>query len=288
MGNISDAFRKKQAEEQQKGASAPQEPARAKTPVTQAAALSAPDDAAPTPEQKPVSAGSISRTYARTKKYGSDLVAFNDPGSIYTEQYRSLRTNILARAKNKQLSMIITSAEANEGKTVTTLNLAFVMAELPDTRVLVIDGDLRKDRLTNVLGLDKTPGLAEVLREKVRLEDALQPTQCPHLDAIAAGGARKHEIGEVISRMSSSRLIQDLQRKYDIILVDTPPVGSASDASIFGRVTGDALLVIRMNKTHRESIERAVGLLQAADVNIAGIFLTHQKTYVPRYFDYYL
>ncbi|MBN2212140.1 MAG: CpsD/CapB family tyrosine-protein kinase [Sedimentisphaerales bacterium] len=288
MGNISDAFKKQQAEQQQKGASAPQTAGPAETPVTKAAALSAETENVEAVSSQESSSENTSFSSNKVKKYSSDLVAYNDPGCILTEQYRSLRTNILARAKKQQVCMIITSAEANEGKTVTTLNLAFVMTELPDTRVLVIDGDLRKDRLTTMLGLDASPGLAEVLRDPSRLNEALQPTQCSNLDAISAGGAKKHEIGEVISRLSSSKLLQDLQRKYDIILVDTPPVGSASDASILGRVTGDALLVIRMNKTHRESIERAVGLLQSADVNIAGIFLTHQKSYVPRYFDYYL
>ena len=165
MGNISDAFKKQQAEQQQKGATTPPEGSADQTPATEAAELSANTATTAETSRDANASGSPSRSFARVKKYGSDIVAFNDPGSIYTEQYRSLRTNILARAKNQQVCMIVTSAEANEGKTVTTLNLAFVMAELPDTRVLVIDGDLRKDRLTAILGLDHTPGLAEVLRD---------------------------------------------------------------------------------------------------------------------------
>lgn len=215
--------------------------------------------------------------------YSPILVAHQDPGSIHAEQYRSLRTNILSDQQKKSCCLLITSTEAGEGKTVTCLNLAFVLAELPDIRVLVVDGDMRKTDLTTLLRVNKTPGLAEFLRGSATLKDVIQPTLSPNLDVIPSGQTQREEIGEILSRVSTSKLIPDLRRQYDCILVDTPPVSGVSDTGVWGRAVGEALMVIRMNKTHRDAVQRSIGMLRAADVNILGLFLTHQKTYVPKY-----
>ena len=220
-------------------------------------------------------------------KYSPLLVTYHDPGGMLAEQYRSLRTNVLARSPQQQLCMVITSAEAGEGKTVTCLNLSFVLAELPDIKVVVIDSDLRKAKLTSLLHARKSPGFADLLRGTCTLDDVIQPTLCPNLDVISAGMVKRGELGEVLSRFQMSEIIYDLRRKYKCVIFDTPPMNAVSDAGVIGRAVGEALMVVRMNKTMRESVDRAVGLLHAADVKISGMFLTHQKHYVPKYVDYY-
>jgi capsular exopolysaccharide synthesis family protein len=217
------------------------------------------------------------------KGYSPILVSYQDPGGIYAEQYRSLRTNVLAKPQQKSCCLLITSAEAKEGKTVTTLNLAFVLAELPDIRVLVVDGDLRKADLTTLLRVHKTPGLVDFLRGASTLKEVIQPTLCPNLDVISSGVAHRNELGEILSRIPTSKIISDLRRQYDCVLIDTPPVSGVSDTGVWGRAVGEALMIIRMNKTHRESVQRSIGLLRAADVKILGLFLTYQKSYVPKY-----
>jgi len=269
MGNVWDAM-KKHADEQAK-----EKP---------------PEDAASSQQQP---AAPIARKSAPTaarpagNSYSPVLVTYHDPGGMLAEQYRCLRTNALAHSPQQRLCTIITSAEIGEGKTVTCLNLAFVLAELPDVRVMVIDADLRKSNLTTLLRSQKTPGFADLLRGTCMLKDVIQPTLCPNLDVISAGAVKRGELGEVLSRFQMTEIIYELRRQYPCILFDTPPVNAVSDAGVLGRTVGEAMLVVRMHRTTRESVDRAVGLLHAADVKITGMFLTHQKEYVPRYLEYY-
>ena len=267
MGKVWDALKKHEDEQSQK-----QTPDQSKASMEQ-------QPAPPTAKEERVATAPC----FNGKGYSPILVSYQEPGGIFAEQYRSLRTNVLAKPQQKSCCLLITSAEAREGKTVTTLNLAFVLAELPDIRVLVVDGDLRKTDLTALLRVHKTPGLVEFLRGTNTLKEVIQPTLCPNLDVIPSGVSHRDELGEILSRIPTSKIISDLRRKYDCVLIDTPPVNGVSDTGVWGRAVGEALMIVRMNKTHRESVHRAVGLLRAADVNILGLFLTHQKSYVPKY-----
>jgi capsular exopolysaccharide synthesis family protein len=271
MGNVWDAMKKHEGEKEK--AEPPQERKRA------SGAFGSDEQAVKEATKAALPAGG--------NKYSPLLVTYHDPGGMLAEQYRSLRTNALARSPQQQLCMVITSAEAGEGKTVTCLNLSFVLAELPDIKVVVIDGDLRKGKLTSLLHARKSPGFAELLRGTSTLNDVIQPTMCPNLDVISAGMVNRGELGEVLSRFQMSEILYDLRRKYKCVIFDTPPMNAVSDAGVIGRGVGEALFVVRMNKTTREAVDRAVGLLHAADVKISGMFLTHQKHYVPKYYDYY-
>jgi capsular exopolysaccharide synthesis family protein len=268
MGQVWDAMEKYQKEQANKQPSASKSEAEAK---------SASPDSAPDDETRPPAPN------LNGKSYPPVLVTYQDPGGMFAEQFRSLRTNVLARPQKENFSLMISSAEAREGKTVTCLNLAFVLAELPDVRVLVIDGDLRKMELTNLLRVPKAPGLAGLLRHESSLNQVIQPTLCPNLDVIPSGLAPRTELGELLTRLPMSNIMADLQRKYNCVLIDTPPITGVSDTGVIGRAVGEALMIVRMNKTSRESVHRAVGLLRAADVKILGLFLTHQKSYVPKY-----
>ena len=232
-----------------------------------------------------------SRASVATKAIQNDfsplLVVHHDRGGMFAEQYRSLRTNILARSQQGCFCMGITSAESGEGKTVTSLNLALVLVELPGVRVVVVDGDLRKGTLTSLLNVKRSPGFAELLKGDCPMDEVIQPTSYPNLDVISCGIAKSNELGTVLGNIQKSGIIAKLQQQYDCVLVDTPAVGMISDACVLAHALGEVLLVIRMHKTNRSSVERTVGLLKAADVKISGMFLTHQKEYVPTYFGRY-
>ena len=102
------------------------------------------------------------------------LVAITQPRSAYNEQFRSLRTRILQAGEHQQMrTLVITSAGIAEGKTLTALNLAWLLAQTEGVRALIIDSDLRRPCATNYLGLDLPVGLSEVLGGEVRLEDAI-------------------------------------------------------------------------------------------------------------------
>lgn len=218
-------------------------------------------------------------------KYSPALAAHHDRGGRICEQYRTLRTNLLAIYPDEQFSLVVTSAEAGEGKTVTCLNLAMALTELPDRRTVVVDCDIRKCRAAAMLHVEKSPGMADMLRGTATLSQTTQATAYPNLFFVPAGQARLNEVGELMSRPELDEIISQLRKAYDYVLIDTPPINNISDAGMLGQVqvSGEALLVVRMNKTSRESVNRAIRLLHAANVKIAGICLSHQQYYVPNY-----
>lgn len=194
-----------------------------------------------------------------------------------------MRTSLLAQCGDGRFAYAVTSADAGEGKTVTCLNLGLAMAERVDRLTAVVDADMRKGRMAGLLGGQGGPGMAELLRGSVTLKDCLQPTAYPNLFFVPAGEASRTETGELIGRPELDEIVAELRRRYDYVIFDTPPINVISDAGILGRATGEALLVVRMNKTRREAVDKAVRLLHAANVKLSGVILTHRKYYIPRY-----
>ncbi|MBL7140964.1 MAG: CpsD/CapB family tyrosine-protein kinase [Planctomycetes bacterium] len=279
MGTVYDAMRKHEREEPGKG---PPDPA-----------ASAPDAQTQTPD--PPEGRQPYRPQLSTNGYAPELVAYCNRGGRLAEEYRALRTNLLAQYEHDRFCTLITSAEAGEGKTVTSLNLGFVLAELPDHRTIVVDCDLHKGTVHRLLGMPMEPGLADVLRGQATLEEVIRPTTCENLFAIPSGKVDQDEVGHLLSRPELEELIRTLRRDYDYVLLDTPPIRVAgsqrrygrsisySTAGILGRTTRDAILVVRMNKTRRESIEAAIRQLNAANVRAVGVVLTHQRHHIPEF-----
>jgi capsular exopolysaccharide synthesis family protein len=220
---------------------------------------------------------------AHSNGYSQALVPHHDRGGATSEEYRALRTNLLAQYSDERFCLLITSAEAGEGKTVSTLNLSLVLAERQERRTIIIDADLRKRTVASLLRIDNAPGLADVLRGQVRLDEVIRPTAYPNLFVVPAGQSKQNEVGELLGRPELEEAVTELRRSYDYVLFDTPPITIASDAGMLGRAAREALLVVRMNKTHRESVDRAIGLLHAANVKPVGMILTHQRYYIPNY-----
>ena len=219
----------------------------------------------------------------RDGEYVDLLTAYHDRGGATTEEYRALRTSLLAQSADERFCYQVTSANPGEGKTVTCANLSLVMAERIDRRTIIIDCDLRKPMLAKYLDTNNEPGMADILRGSIGLKEAIQPTKAANLSFIPAGLARESEVAELIGRPELEEVVQDLRRRYDYVILDTPPINLVSDAGMIGRATGQALLVVRMHKTHRESVEKAIRLLHAANVKPAGIILTHRRFIIPNY-----
>ncbi|HUW58044.1 MAG TPA: CpsD/CapB family tyrosine-protein kinase [Planctomycetota bacterium] len=269
MSHVWDAMKKHKAEEASPEASA-ESPSRSGQERASAGGTS--EQAKPKAGGQPLDNG-----------YTELLTAHHDRGGPITEQFRALRTHLLAHYADKRFSAIVTSAEAGEGKTVTCLNLGIVLAERPERTTIVVDGDLRKGNISSYLNIEKSPGMADLVRGGTAIEAVVRPTVYPNLFVIPAGEARQREVGELMGRPELKEIAAELRRKYDYVLVDTPPINRAADAGMLGQAVDGALLVVRMNKTHRESVDRAIRLLHAASVSVAGLILTHQKFYIPNY-----
>ncbi len=279
MGNVYDAMKKHEAEEA----------ARAAAGADPAAPRQAQADATPPAEtpRRP------RHTRLSTNGYAPELVAHGDRGGRLAEEYRALRTNLLARYEDDRFCVLITSAQGGEGKTVTCLNLGFVLAELPDRRTIIVDCDLQKGNVNTLLGMAPTPGIADILRGEAAAEDAIHQTTCDNLFILPAGEVEQEEVGDLLGRPELEELVETLRRDYDFVLIDTPPIRVAgaprryrrsisySTAGILGRTAKDAVLVVRMNKTRRESVDAALRQLRSAHVRPVGLVLTHQRHVIP-------
>ena len=283
MGNVYDAMRKHEREEAGKGP--PDPPA-------------APTEPQPQPTATTTDTSVLRRPYQPrigTNGYAPELVAYCNRGGRLAEEYRALRTNLLAQYEHDRFCTLVTSAEAGEGKTITCLNLGFVLSELPDHRTIVVDCDLHKGSMHRLMGMPIEPGVADVLRGQATLDEVVRSTTCENLFVIPSGKVDQDEVGHLLSRPELEELIRILRRDYDYVLLDTPPIRVAgsmrrygrsisySTAGILGRTAKDAILVIRMNKTRRESIEAAIRQLASANVRAVGVVLTHQRHHIPEF-----
>src|SRR6478672_9256339 len=174
------------------------------------------------------------------------LVAISQPRSAYCEQFRALRTRILQAGERLQMrALVITSAGIAEGKTLTALDLGWLLAQTEGTRALVIDSDLRRPCATNYFGVEEaTIGLSEVLGEQVSLEDAIVQLEPAGL-YLLPGGRPRDDVAELLSGPSYARLLTEVRRMFDYIIIDAPPLGIFTDANVLMNRADGALLVVR-------------------------------------------
>ena len=287
MSHVWDAMKKHEEEEQAERAAAdieaPTDAEEAPPPETTSREPEGkPSTAALSTQVEPPAAVAMPSTpIANT--YSEVLVAHHDRGGAITEQFRALRTHLLAHFNDQRFSIIISSSDAGEGKTVTALNMGVILAERVERTTVVVDCDLRKGRIAGYLNLEKSPGVADLIRGDTSIDDVVRPTVYSNLSVIVAGQARQHEVGDLIGRPEVEEIAAELRRRYDYVIYDSPPINRAADAGMLGQATDGALMVVRMNKTHRESVDRAIRLLHAANVPVVGLVLTHQKFYIPNY-----
>jgi len=211
------------------------------------------------------------------------LVGKTNPGSALAEEYRAIRTTLLARHNNERhLVHTITSATPQEGKTITCMNLGLAFAELHNRKTIVIECDLRLPTFEKLLRLDHPTGLIPYLRGEITLADAISTIGPNGLDVITAGGRANNDAVQLLSSPRMTALIQSLRTKYDHVIIDTPPAVELADAGILGAQSDDVLLVARMRRTPRPLIEQAVRTLTGYNAAVVGMVATDNPRFRQR------
>ncbi len=191
------------------------------------------------------------------------------------EAYRSLRTKLVRfQAGEGVRSVVVTSAQAGEGKTVSVLNLALSLAQLPSQRVLLIDGDLRTSGLSNITGAVEPPGLAEVLAGEAAYETAPLSTNVQNLYIVGSGEARK-PAGDLFSGPKFRDFIGWCNETFTMILVDCPPMIGLADFEVVGAACDAVLVVVRARRTKREILTNLGPHLQGK--KLLGVLLNGQE-----------
>jgi capsular exopolysaccharide synthesis family protein len=184
------------------------------------------------------------------------LVAITQPRSAYNEQFRSLRTRVLQAGEQQQMhTLVITSVGVGEGKTLTALNLAWLLAQTEGIRALLIDSDLRRPCATNYLGIDLPVGLSEVLGGDVSLEQAIVKLEPAGL-YLLPGGRSRDDVAELLSGPTYARVLKEARRMFDYVIIDAPPLGIFTDANVLIDRADGAMLVVRAGKTRYSLVER--------------------------------
>jgi capsular exopolysaccharide synthesis family protein len=184
------------------------------------------------------------------------LVAISQPRSAYCEQFRALRTRILQAGERMQMrAFVVTSPGVAEGKTLTALNLGWLLAQTDGVRALVIDSDLRRPCATDYFGIDAKVGLSEVLGGQIGLEDAIVRLDPAGL-YLLPGGQPRDDVAELLSGPTYSRVLTDARRLFDYIIIDAPPLGIFTDANVLMSRADGAMLVVRAGKTRYSVVDK--------------------------------
>ena len=184
------------------------------------------------------------------------LLAITEPRSPECEQYRSLRTRLLQAGERQRMrAFVITSAGIGEGKTLTALNLAWLLAQTDGVRALVIDADLRQPCAADYLGIETDCGLSEVLTGETKLLEAIVKLQPSGLHLLP-GGAAREDVAELLSGPRFGHLLDDARKMFDYIIIDAPPLGVFTDANLLINRADAAVLVLRAAKTRYSVVDR--------------------------------
>ena len=215
---------------------------------------------------------------------GAMLVTSQDPKSIAAEAYRSLRTSIIFSSPDDRRTLLVTSANPSEGKSVTSSNLAVTMAQ-NGARTLLLDMDFRRPVIHKVFGISQEKGLSNVLVGDAELEDVLTHTKVPNLDIIPSGHIPPNP-AELLSSEGLSVYMDLLRDRYDRVIIDSPPILSATDPVIISTYVDEVLLVIKTGETSRELVHAAIDKLKHVKANLLGTVLNSVMTGQSNYYQY--
>lgn len=219
-----------------------------------------------------------------------DLAASNTPllGSIYfdktapkyplvsmlsshaprAESFRVLRTNLqFVNVDSDSKVYVVTSAVPGEGKSTTTVNLAITLAEAGQS-VLLLEGDLRRPKAVSYLQLEGAVGVTTVLVGRIEVGDAIQKWS-QGLDVLAAGSTPPNP-AELVQSQGMKRLLANLRKEYDIVLIDAPPLLPVADAALLAAESDGAILVVRHGETTKDQVAASVGRLQSVGARLIG------------------
>jgi capsular exopolysaccharide synthesis family protein len=205
-----------------------------------------------------------------------NLSTMQNPKSIQSEAYRTLRTNLqFASAGGELKTIVVTSSAPGEGKSTTATNLAVTLAN-SDNNVLLMDCDLRKPSLNRYILLSSREGLTNVLAGMTTLDNIIQDTEIPRLQAITSGPIPPNP-AELLNSQKMKDLIGELEGMYDYIIIDSPPTVPVTDSTILSTMVDGVILVISSGETPIDIAQKAKENLEKVNAKILGVVINKIK-----------
>lgn len=196
------------------------------------------------------------------------LIVEDESRSPRAEAIRQLRTNLqFLDVDNPPRVFLVTSSVASEGKSTVAANLAIAFAEL-DIRVLLVEADLRRPRLSTYLGIERSVGLSSVLAGQVQLDDVLQPWG-DHLSVLPSGPTPPN-VASMLGSARMTELVGSWRSRFDVVIVDSPPLLPVTDAALISTMTDGVIIVARHGLVTRKQLTNSVRGLEAVGAHIFG------------------
>jgi len=217
---------------------------------------------------------------------GRQAILLNaDLHSSRAEAMRQLRTNLqFINADRPVRSIVVTSAVSGEGKSTLAINLALTIAAAGQSVVLV-EGDLRRPSMSSYLGIEQAVGLTTLLIGQFDLDEALQPIGDDRLMVLACGTTPPNP-SELLGSLRMQETIKNLQKRFDFVIIDTPPLLAVTDARVLSKIVDGVIVLVRAGKTTHEQISRAVKSLRSVDARVLGTVLNMAPTKGPDAYTY--
>lgn len=197
----------------------------------------------------------------------------NDPKSSVSEAYNSLRGSLTySTSKGLPRTLLITSAQASEGKSTTTAALAAGLARIGKT-VILFDGDLRRPTMHRQIDYDNAQGLSTLLTSNMSLMDVVHPTQQPGMSVVTSGPVPPSPT-ELLASTRMRDVLNEAARHFDVVMIDSPPVLGLADAPMLAALVDGVIFVVEADRSRHGSLKAALRRLRAVRQNILGGVLT--------------
>jgi len=217
-----------------------------------------------------------------------ETITWSQKSSLLAESFRTILTSILFSGDSgeKPQVLVLTSSSPKEGKTTLVCNLGISITEI-NRSVLIIDGDMRRPRMHSVFDVPNNMGLSNLLLQKDPLDSAtvdtaIHKTQLPGLSIMPSGSVR-HGISGLLHSGRLPEVMNIVRSKFDMVLIDTPPMVNISDARILARLADDLILVLRSAVTTRDAALLAKGRFAEDGLNVMGTILNSWNPNTPGY-----
>jgi len=206
----------------------------------------------------------------KVKDKPKSILAVDNPADLSIEALRSLRTSLhfaMMEAKNNIIA--ISGPSPGVGKSFISVNLAAVLAQ-SGKKVLIIDADMRKGYLQTQFGMKWDDGLSDLLSGRLNLEQVTKKSQVEGLDVITRGQIPPNP-SELLMHSNFSKMVEEVSGKYDIVIVDTPPILAVTDPAIVSAHAGSTLLVTRFGQNHLREIELTRNRFEQNGIDVKGV-----------------
>lgn len=198
-----------------------------------------------------------------------DLFAARNSRSSQAEAFRSIRTNLLFMSTDKRLRrLLVTSSAPQEGKSMACIGIGTAMASAGN-RVLIVDTDMRRPRLHRSMGVANETGISTVLLGETPLEDAIKSTEVAGLYLLPCGPLPPNP-AELLHTEKFRKLLDELNERFDLVLLDSPPVVAAADAAVLSTLVDGVVFVTRFKKTTRDLARRMLRTLRDVNAPLLG------------------